>query len=422
MARLVVASLLLTAGATLTGAAAQRATFVDAFAEFRTAIEGTYGDEGPRIHATLDRMDASLANWDPDRRSAAALAPDLLGPADTPVLPLALYATGFASLARGAYDDAMREFRVAAAADPLVADPAADSSVMRQAAAALRRGAVSEAHAILDGSALLDESAEAHRILGAAYWADARDQESLEHLQTAIRQNPRDERSRIALSRVLSTAARDADAERVLQETLVAIPESVQARWWLGWTYERLNRFPDARRAYERTAEAAVAGHGPIYGAIGRLATQAADFAGALDAFTRAVEADPRDGGLRRALAATLLRHDRAQEAMRELTAALAIDPSDSEAHAGIGQIHLDAGRYDAAMNALRRALELSPTRTQARYALATALARLGRTTEAEREFERVEREQRQALENQRLRISRDVQKEQATVPKGAPQ
>jgi tetratricopeptide (TPR) repeat protein len=217
MSRLVVASVLLTAGATLTGAAAQRATFVDALAEFRTAIEGTYGDEGPRIHATLDQMAASLANWDPGGRREAALARELLGPADTPVLPPALYAPGFASLARGAYDDAMKEFRVAAAADPLVADPAAGSSVMRQAAAALRRGAVSEAHAILGGSALLDGSAEAHRILGAAYWADARDEESLEHLQTAIRQNPRDERSRIALSRVLSTAARDADAERVLQ-------------------------------------------------------------------------------------------------------------------------------------------------------------------------------------------------------------
>jgi tetratricopeptide (TPR) repeat protein len=259
-------------------------------------------------------------------------------------------------------------------------------------------------------------------MLGTAYWVDGRDEESLEHLETAIRKNPRDERARIALSRVLGMAARDADAERVLQETLAAIPESVQARWWLGWTYERLNRFPDARQAYEQTAAAAVAGLGPIYDAIGRLATQAADFEAALDAYTRAVAAHPRDGGLRRALAGALLQHDRAQEAMRELTAALAIDPNDSVAHAGIGQIHLDAGRYDDAVNALRRALELSPARTQARYALATALARLGRTAESEREFERVEREQQQALENRRQSISRDVQKEQEALRKPAPQ
>ena len=422
MARFVVASVLLTAGAALADAGVQRATFVEALDEFRTAIEGVYGDESPRIRAALDRMAAALEQWDRGGTRVPALPPEVLGPADTPLLPLALYAPGFASLARGAYDDAIAEFRAAAASDPLATDPASGSAVMRQAASALRRGAGSEARAVLEGALLLEASAEVHRMLGTAYWVDARDEESLEHLQTAIRKNPRDERARIALARVLSTAARDADAERLLLETLVAIPESVQAWWSLGWTYERLNRFPDARRAYERTAAAAVAGHGPIYGAIGRLATQAADFAAALDAFTRAVEAHPRDGGLRKALAGALLQHDRAQEAMRELTAALAIDPGDSEAYAGIGQIHLDAGRYDDAVDALRRALERSPTRTQARYALATALARLGRTGEAEREFERVEQEQRQALENRRRGISRDLQKEQPAVRKGAPQ
>lgn len=421
MARLGVASLLLTAGAAVAGAAAQRPTFVEALDEFRTAIEGVYGDEGPRIDASLARMAAALSQWERSVATEPTLPRALLGPLDTPLLPPALYVPGFAALARGAYDDALAEFRVAVADDPLVTDPWAHSLALPPVASALRRGALSEARALIERSPPQQRSAEMHRLLGTAYWGDARDAESLDHLQTAVGSNPRDERARIALARVLSTSGRDQEAERVLQETLVAIPASVQARWWLGWTYERLNRFSDARRAYEQTAKTVVAGHGPIYGAIGRLAVQAADFDGALDAFTRAVAAHPRDGGLRRALAATLLQHDRAADAVRELTAALANNPGDSEAHAAIGQIHLDAGRYDAAVNALSRALDLSPTRTQARYALATALSRLGRTGDAELQFERVEREQRQALEQRRQGLARDVRNQQAAAPKDVP-
>ena len=77
-------------------------------------------------------------------------------------------------------------------------------------------------------------------------------------------------------------------------------------------------------------------------------------------------------------LAGALLQQDRADEAFVEFVAALLIDPRDADAHAGIGQIHLNAGRDDEAVTALRRAVELSPDHTEARYALATALMRLG--------------------------------------------
>src|ERR1700704_3286771 len=38
--------------------------FAGAFAQFSLALEGSYGDEGPRILSSLESMDHGLARWD----------------------------------------------------------------------------------------------------------------------------------------------------------------------------------------------------------------------------------------------------------------------------------------------------------------------------------------------------------------------
>ena len=338
------------------------------------------------------------------------------GAADTPVVSHVVYAQGYAHLAHGKYDEAIAEFRRASAIDPLVTDPAARSASMMQAVAALRQGRVADARVLLEGATALQDSSEAHRVLGLTYWADSQDDKSIEQLEIAIRGNPRDERSRLALARVLTSAGRDSDAERALRETIDALPDSALARWWLGSGYERLNRFADARREFELASAGAVAGRSWFYASIGRLAGDAADVPGAIAAFARAVSANPNDPIMHKYLAGALRQQDRADEAFVELVAALLIDPLDADAHAGVGQIHLDAGRYDQAVTALRRAVELSAHFTEARYALATALMRLGNTAEAAPELERVEQAQRQSLASRRRNMSLDVLKEEAAL------
>ena len=180
--------------------------------------------------------------------------------------------------------------------------------------------------------------------------------------------------------------------------------------------YERLNRFADARREFELAAAGAVTGRSRFYASIGRLAGDAADVPGAIAAFARSVSASPNDPIGHKYLAGALLQQDRVDEAFVELVAALLIDPLDGDAHAGVGQIHLNAGRYDQAVTALRRAVELSANHAEARYALATALMRLGNTQEAARELERFEQAQRQMLADRRRNISLDVLKEEAAL------
>lgn len=456
-------------------AGAQRAAFIEGVSELTAAVAGTFGDEGPRIERALATMSRALEGWDgrsqelqagpafravdPNgplaaydlfrRASASGNAIDaqrareklasayrrLLAekpPAtasrfieiellhDTavgdPVFVPAAYARGYATLARGQYEESIAEFRSAAASDPLVVDPATRLPSMPPAIAALTQGRAAEARVILERTPVTSDSSETHRVLGLIEWADARDDKSIEQLGIAIRTSPRDERSRITLARVLSSAGRDSDAERILRDTIQANPDSAWAHWWLGVGDARLNRFADARRELELATPGAVDGRGSLYAWIGRLAANTADFDGAAEAFARAVNARPNDPVVHKYLAGALLHLDRADEAFVELVASLLIDPSDADAHAGIGQIHLNAGRDDEAIPALRRAAELRPDHTEARYALATALMRLGHTQEANREFEQVEQAQRQSLADRRRSMSVDVLKEEAAL------
>ena len=384
----------------LPGAAtAQQSRFFLGVSELADAAEGVYGDEGPRIGPALDAMSLALDAWEREIATSAAAEgkprPQILrglllqANRGLPLLPLAAYRQGFEQLAKGELRSAIEELRRSAAADPLV------------------RGAV-------------DGSSESHRVRGLAYWADSEFDKSIEQLEVAIRMNPGDERSRLALSRVLTSAGRDADAARALEDTLRVIPASGRAHWWLATSYERVNRFGDARREFEQAASMAVAGRSHLLATVGRLASGAADNAGAVDALTRAVADDPGSPAWHKLLAGALVLEDRPDDALAEFAAALRIDPRDSDAHLGLGQIYLNAGRTAEAVDALRRATELKPDSIEAEYALATALTRLGNAREAARYFEHVEQVQRQRLADRRRQLLLDTLREEAALRGGS--
>src|SRR5689334_7709457 len=149
-------------------AAAQTPAFFDGVAQLVEASEGVYGDEGSRIGPALDAMSRALepAPGIQTRQRLEEVAKGM------PLVPLALYRRGFEQLANGDVRSAIAEFRHAASADPLVT------------------GAPSEAP----------------RVQGLRHWAASEFDKSIEQLEAAIRLNPADERSRLALSRVLSSA------------------------------------------------------------------------------------------------------------------------------------------------------------------------------------------------------------------------
>jgi Flp pilus assembly protein TadD len=157
-------------------------------------------------------------------------------------------------------------------------------------------------------------------------------------------------------------------------------------------------------------------GKSQLHAAIGRFALGAADGPGAIEAFARAVHVNPNDAALHRSLASALMQEDRSSEALAEYVVVLVLDPLDAAAHAGIGRILVQTGHDADAVNALRRATELAPADSDTRYALASALERLGRREEAAQHFARVEQAQRQTLADRRRELSAASLRQEAAL------
>ena len=63
-----------------------------------------------------------------------------------------------------------------------------------------------------------------------------------------------------------------------------------------------------------------------------------------------------------------------------------------SKGHWALGRAYILQEKFGEAEIVLRKAVEIQPNRTDARYQFAIALRRLGKTDEAKREFELVEK------------------------------
>jgi tetratricopeptide (TPR) repeat protein len=339
----------------------------------------------------------------------------------TPVFPLARYARGFTRLEQGHYEQAVDEFRQAAARDPLnvpAVNGRDEADALAQGSAALRRGALRPA---LDYLRAAVEAAptrgEAQRLLGMAYWADEAYDRSIEHLTVAVGLDTLDERARLALAEVLVSAGKPDEAERTLRDTIDVLPDSGQARYRLGRLYHTLERYPEALHEFEEAVvRQPVAGLGTLYQIIGLTHVLEQDGDSAIEAYRRQVEVSLNNPDAHRALGDALVGRDRYDEALAEFLAALLVDDQDARAHAALARIHLERRQYPDAVEAAQRALLLDGTHKEAQYALATALIRLGRTEDGTAELRRFQDMQAAAQALERRAYELDALRRQAAL------
>ena len=349
---------------------------------------------------------------------------DLLreAPGVAPIFPPALYASGFESLRDGRYDEAVVRFSEAAALDPLVASPIAASEEMRRGAAALRQGQLAAAIAHLRSAVeSAAGEAEAHRMLGMAYWADEQYDNSVDQLQAAIRLRPDDERARVALGAALEAGGRLTEAEQAFKDAIQAVPVSGQAHYRLGGLYQS-QRWSDALRALRSAADLnPVVGLDPLFQTMVRAALAQPDFDAAIGAAVRRIEVNPNNPEAHRSLADIYVQQGYEAEALAEYSAALLIDRQDADAYSGLAQGHVRAGRYADALDAGRRAVAIDPHQRAAQFALASALVRLGRREEGARELETFRRlqAQAQAAERRDLELKMLRQEAMASLARG---
>ncbi len=408
-------------------ALAQKELFVAGVRELASAAASPEPGRRGAVQAAVDRMAAALAQWD---RTISAIDARITRDLDAArgrrayELHLELAVT---YLERGRLADAERHLEMASSADPVAPDPPA----LRAAALELagkrdeaarqwqivwrsdRTNPIKAYQLLRSGGAADVERSAAAAVMRAAYERLLTTDEPARPLLMAAIDIIPDTWSTMPIVGDAATAdgfahlaeARYDDALTALRDRALrrsAEMESALARFTRGQELEKANRVREARREFEAAVAGTLSGRSFLFVGIGRLAQVEGDFAGAIEAFQRAVQLNPNDVNMHRELAFAYAGQGAIDEAFTELAAALLLNPRDAQTCADIGRLFLDAGRDADALPPLQRALALAPNRYEARYALATALTRLGRTADAARELEAFQQAQREAIERQR--------------------
>ncbi len=361
----------------------------------RALSQAGHPDEARAAFRTVTAEQASNG----DRRTAASAPFMRFGIVEErsgvePFFPPAAYADGFKQLERGDLARAIAALHTAAGNDALVSGEADRSYAVRSAAGAVRDGDISTAIAQLHAAIeVYPESAEPHRLLGLAYASDEQYERAVAELKIAIAASPGDERARLALADVLTQSDDAPAAEQALQAAIAAIPASGRAHYVLARVYQRQAKQSEALRELQIAITfAPLVGVNGLYQTIGALAAARQDFDAAIAAYSSRVDLQPNDAGAHQDLGDTYARLGRSDEAFAELSVSLMLDPSRAAAHASLAQLHLRNAQYEAAASEARRAVDLDPGHRQARYSLGTALVRLGRAEEGQKELEEFQR------------------------------
>ena len=326
------------------------------------------------------------------------------------------YARGFSLLQRGRYEEGLMALRAAVAADPLVTDAASRSQPMMQASAALRQGLVDTAIERLETAVVAGTSSEAHRLLGTAYGLRGDIARSVQHLRDAVRLNPRDERSWMALAHTLEDTGERAEAVATLRAAIAALPDSAALRWRLRSANREQIDESDLELLKAGESLVLFAGKGALLGQLAGLAQGHLDYDRALTLQQLRVELTPNNATAHEALGRAYIEQGQEETGYAELVTALLLDPANAATLTALGQLHLAAGRTPRALAALERALALETGSGEALNALGNALIRAGRTEEGQQRLEESVRRQAQDVEDQRSRRTAAMLDVQAEV------
>lgn len=185
-------------------------------------------------------------------------------------------------------------------------------------------------------------------------------------LRQALARDPASAPDRLSLAHALLVQGKEEEAIAQLREVERREPGSVEAAYQLGVLAEKQGQVAEAVRELERAA-AADAGFSSVLWHLGRLY----------------LRLGRREEG--RKLLQLFQNMDANTSAFETTLAQLEIRPDDAALHERLARFHLQAGELPQAIVELRRVVELRRGDPAARRALAAALTRQGRMTEARR-------------------------------------
>jgi superkiller protein 3 len=271
-----------------------------------------------------------------ENERAAGLLERLVAAAPEEGYTLQLLGTAYRRLGRA--EQAASASQVGAKSEPQWSDPWTDEML------AFRRG-----HA-----ALLKDAT--------AYIVAGRFPQAIAILEQLRRERPDDSVLMAHLGQVYVAAGRDDDGVSLLEGVVAREPDRFEAHVDLATGYMHLGNFAKARGEAEK-AVALNASYAPAYETLGLIRWRTDDSRGAVAAFERSVELDPRNVRALIWKAMVQTNDGRGAEALATFERAARTDPTNVDAWIGIANAQLNRQDIAAAAAALRNAQRLQPDR-----------------------------------------------------------
>ena len=358
-------------------ASAQKDRFIDALIAFRTALGGTYGDEGPQLEAALEGMTSSLAAWDRDTAAAEATLRSGLVDASPEDQVRRRIALASLMLDRDRWADALAHLDAAVAANP------------GGAPVYLARGHVRE---------ITGDAVRAARDFQRAWELDRDDSVKAyllvtRGLATGALDNPGPPLD--ALLAAQRAATRDA-APGFLEVGLLRDradwPVLAPAAYVEGFALVAEGRYSDAVASF-RAAVAQdpllvdpAAKTEPLTRGIASL--RGGQYVAAITHLEAAVTATPASSEARRLLGLAFYLAGRLPESREQLTAAIRLAPSEERARLALARELVTHERQEEAEDVLRETIAALPASAEAHWALAQLYVKIGRDLDAIAELE----------------------------------
>lgn len=264
--------------------------------------------------------------------------------------------------------------------------------------AALENAVGAYEDAIRDATAIAGNSvvatslrASAAGIAGLSYESLGKRDQAIHHLEDAIRLDPSKENSYLALADLFEQSQNFAEAVKTLKQGRINLPNSTALLLALGSDLIRTQEYNDGIRIL-RDLLGQSPDHDQAYLSIADAYRQMGNPEQEVQALRDLVLRNPNYPMIHVLIARAMLAsaHANYSKVLDELAEAEKSAPLDPEVFYLRGKVYIAMNRYDDAVGALRRSIELRPMETGPYYQLARIYQKLGETSLAAEQFQRV--------------------------------
>lgn len=251
------------------------------------------------------------------------------------------------------------------------------------------RDAVTEAEGMLKKD---PNNVEARRILGRIYTRMIGDtqqgkvdenmlRKAIEQYEKIVQQQPKDLDSLLMLGRLYKAAANSPAAEKAYEKALEVEPGNEDALTGLAIVYSDVG---DTRRAIEKLKELNDRNPSPrTLAALASSYEQVRDYRGAVEVLRKALQLQPDNSRLKRALAQDLLLSDNYEEALGLYSELAAADPRDPQLQLRLAEIYRQKRDFAKAHAALDKARAIDGQSLEVRYDEVNLLDAEGKSEQA---------------------------------------